>query len=111
MHCFALENVAQPLINSAPAAFRSDSTPLFKRSTIESFQSTKAAMSMSVSPVIEIPMCPTSDECFPRFSKRSAAWIMALLGIHPRIRHVPPVLSASTMIVSIPNCAALIAAT
>ena len=37
--------------------------------------------------------------------------MIAFDGIHPRIKHVPPALSASTITVSRPNCAERIAAT
>ena len=103
--------LAHPLIRSAPAAFSSPSTPLFNLSTMESFQDTSPTMSTSASPLTESPMCPPSAECWRRDSNLSAAWIIALLGIHPLIRQVPPALSPSTTIVSRPSCAERIPAT
>ena len=56
VHLLAPSKVAQPLTNSAPAPLSSASTPLFRRSTIESFHDTIAAMSTPGSPSTEIPM-------------------------------------------------------
>ena len=66
-------NVAHPLTRSAPAFFSSPSTPLFRRSTMESFHETRAAMSTFGSPLTERPMWPSSEECCRSDSKRSAA--------------------------------------
>ena len=103
VHFFGPVKVAQPLINSAPDPFNNASTPLLRRVTIVSFQLTKATMSTSGLDSTEIPMSPPSLECFCSASKRSAACIIALLGIHPLIRHVPPALSPSTITVSSPS--------
>ena len=103
--------LAQPLIKSAPAALRSPSTPLFSLSTMESFHATSPFMSTSASPLTDRPMCPPSEECWRSASNLSAACMIALLGIQPLIRQVPPALSPSTTIVSRPSCAERIPAT
>ena len=51
-------NVAQPLTSLAPLALRSASTPLLSLSTILSFQSTNAGISIETSPSTLRPMCP-----------------------------------------------------
>ena len=50
-----------------------------------------------------IPICPSSLECLINASYLSAAWIIALLGIHPTFRQTPPAFSPSTIIVSRPS--------
>ena len=111
MHFFGPVKVAQPFTNSAPAPFKSASTPLFNRSTMASFQPTKAAMSISGSEARDSPIWPPSLACCCSDSNLSAAWIIALLGIQPLIKQVPPALSPSTITVSKPSWALRIAAT
>ena len=55
-------------------------------------------------------MCPLSVKCFPNEWNLCAACVIAFEG-QPLIKQVPPALSPSTIIVSIPSCPDLIAAT
>ncbi len=103
VHLLGPVKVAHPFTNSTPAPFNKASTPLFKRSTIESFQEISDAISRTGSDDIEIPICPFSELCFESDSNLSAACIMALLGMQPLIRQVPPDLSPSTTMVSRPS--------
>ena len=59
--------------SSAPAFFKSASTPLFKRSTMPSFQPTGLLMSSSAGPGMEMPMWPSLLACLARLWKVWAA--------------------------------------
>ena len=101
-HVFALRNLAQPETNSTLAAFNNPSTPLFSLVTIDSFQATISFIFTLGFPETLIPIFPF-PECFSNSSKEEAAWIIALEGIQPLIKHVPPALEPSTITVSRPS--------
>ncbi len=76
-------------------------TPLVSLLTTPPFHACSFAMSIVGLPGIVMPM---SSEC-PIFSYVFAAWITALDGMQPTLRHTPPQYSRSMMAVFTLSCA------
>jgi hypothetical protein len=98
----ASEKVAQPLITFTLARFSRPETPWFSFLTIPFFQATVWVRSMAGLAAV-IPSVPPSA-AFATVSNLLAAWMIALDGMQPTLRHVPPRPSpASTSTASSPS--------
>ena len=85
-------------------------TPSDRRPVMPSFQAIVLARSMAGSATrIPVTFRPAAMPSAAAYS--SAAWMMALDGMQPTLRQVPPALFISTIIVSMPSCPARIAQT
>ncbi len=102
-------SVAQPLMTCTPFFFSSAPTPPVSLPTMPSFHFIVFARSMDGSATL-MPIFESPAQCVAS-SKAVAAWMMALDGMQPTFRQVPPRVSPSISTVGMPSWPARIAAT
>ncbi|MNJ59967.1 hypothetical protein D3C77_556740 [compost metagenome] len=99
----ASENSAQPLTTLTLAFFSRAATPAFSFFTTPSFHATVLDRSMAGAEAV-MPRAPSPDAALATVSYLPAAWMMALEGMQPTFRQVPPRPSPpSTSTVSSPS--------
>jgi hypothetical protein len=91
-------SLAVPFTTVPPFDLMRPPTPLVRRLTMPSFH----VCSLPASTFTSATVMPIDSAC-RAWSARLAAWISALLGMQPQLRHTPPIDSRSTTSVFWPS--------